>query len=273
MSMSPEQRKAASERMKAMHAKKKAEQPPVQAEPQELLTEEEGVRPETTTPQEAQILPDDYQNLLQTVAELKARLDAQPLPTQAQQQPQMTAQGALVGTFEKYITDPDHYPDPRERLANEPRLARYAFPINYELGWDISISAYQTQQGVHTEEPKFSLELNYIVRDEDTDEPTAGRYTLRKAVFHEDPAAAMVVARENGLPVDKNNQKAFLDEMRYIRMKNWLLEAFYPPKNDVAKQAKKEMVFGNKVVEYFEVSSPNSSGVPFDELIKGKTKL
>jgi hypothetical protein len=268
MPMSPEAKKAASDRMKAMHAAKAAEKAQVEPLLPEEPTEDEGVRPEVTGVQPTQVIPDGYAELLKTVAELQARLDAQPQALQ--QQAQINHAGALVGTFEKYITDPDYYPDPRERLSHEPRLAKFAFPLNYELGWEISVSAYETKQGVHTEEPRFSLELNYIIRDEENDEPTNGRYTLRKAVFHEDPAAAMAVAREQGIPIDKTNQKAFLDEMRYLRMKDWLIEAFYPARPDVKKQAKKQMVFGNRVVEYFEISSTESSGVPFDQL---KSKL
>ena len=95
---------------------------------------------------------------------------------------------------------------------------------------------------------------------------TEGRYVRRQMIFFEDPDAAMTVARENGLNVEDFEEKTFLDEMRYLRVRDWLLENFYPPKNINRKQNKKQMVVGNQVVEYYEVSSVENSDIPFDQL-------
>jgi hypothetical protein len=76
-------------------------------------------------------------------------------------------------------------------------------------------------------EPKFTIQLNRIVLN-DQGEQTNKRYIARRLIFHEDPQAALVVARENNLAVDENNQKEFLDEMRYLRVKDWLFDVFWP---------------------------------------------
>ena len=76
----------------------------------------------------------------------------------------------------------------------------------------------------------------------------------------------MVVAREQGVDIDEMGEREFLDEMRYLRVRNWLLEAFYPPKRDMEKKNKKEMAIGGKIVQYFEVSSPNGTAIPFKDL-------
>lgn len=253
MTMSDEQRKAASERMKAYHeAKKEATkqpQPEVAQQPKEADKE--------------YILSQELADLKKQIEELKAEKF-----TPKQEKAELNQSGKLIGTYEKYVIDPDYYPDPRERLSKEPKLAQFAFPLNYELVWDVSTSQYQTQDGVNTREPKFTLQLIKIVMDENTGEPTNKRYMVRQAILHEDPQAAITVARENGLPVDESNQKSFLDEMRYIRMRDWLLEAFYPPKAAQQKKNKTEAVIGNVLVDMWEINSETPEGIPFNDLNK-----
>jgi len=178
------------------------------------------------------------------------------------------AQG-LIGTTEKYSVNPADYPDPRERLANEQKLQQFAFKYHYELGWDIKVVGYETIDKRRMEEPQFILKLIRIVLDEDTQEPTNKRFIVCQLIFHEDPTAAIAIANQNGLPVDKENEKEFLDEMRYLRMRDWLFESFYPPRRtDI--QGKKEMVIGNKLVEVYEINSEGSAQIPWDKLKKAK---
>lgn len=204
-------------------------------------------------------------DLMRQVRELQAAMFTQS-QTPAPQGPQYGNRG-LIGTHEKYIVDPANYPDPRQRLASEPRLARFAFPMNYELEWTVSVTEYTTIDNMRVREPKFTLELNRIMLDEFTGETTPGRYTICRGIFHEDPEAALVVAREQGLDVDNFGEKEFLNEMRYLRMRDWLTEAFYPPAPSAQKN-KREMVIDNKLVDYFEVNSEGSSKIPFDDLDK-----
>lgn len=242
------ERKAFGEKMKQAKLNKLKEAPVVQPEV------------ETT------IQNDDYNTLKQQVEELK-----QLIANQAKQQPAPQPQGAqitatgLIGTLHKYNTDPSYYPDFTKRLALEPRLSRFAFGENWELEFSVKTSTYTTLDNRRVDEPQFTVQLIGVVFDEDGNK-TEGRYVRRQMIFFEDPDAAMTVARENGLNVEDFEEKAFLDEMRYLRVRDWLLENFYPPKNINRKQNKKQMVVGNQVVEYYEVSSVENSDIPFDQL-------
>jgi hypothetical protein len=260
----PEQRKAASERAKAAIAAKTAVETETQINtPQDY--QEPAVQPTQKDMPEV-----DYADIMRMITELKSETSywrEKALENKGDGQAQMGARG-LVGTITKYNLDKGHYPDPRERLSNEPRLQRFAFKLNYELGWEISVSQYKTADGINYREPKFTLELHRIVMDEDSGEPTNARYTVCRAIFHEDPDAALVVARENGVEVETWEERAFLDEMRYIRMRDWLIEAFLPPKPAQDKMNKREVVIDGKLVEYFEINSEKSESMPFDKLNK-----
>lgn len=241
--MTEAEKKAWGAKMKELRDKKKEE-------------EAKGVKEEV----EETISNEDYNSLKRQVEELKKLIEkAEP-----QGQPQITASG-LIGTLNKFNTDPAYYPDPSKRLAEEPKLARFAFGENWELEFSVKTSSYTTLDNRRVAEPQFTVQLIGVVFD-DNGEKTDGRYVRRQMIFFEDPDAALAVARENGLKVEDFEEKAFLDEMRYLRVKNWLLEAFYSPVNTNKKQNKKQMVIGNQVVDYYEISSIESSPMPFNNL-------
>lgn len=186
---------------------------------------------------------------------------------QPHQGAQITPGGAVQGIVTKYSVDPELYPDPTPRLAEEPRLAQFAFPLNYELDWSVSTTQYENKQGITIEEPRFTIQLNRIVRD-DKGEPTTMRFMADRFSFHEDPAAARALAHELGLDVEQmGGDKAFLDEMRYLRARDWLIGAFYPQLPD-PKSGVREVVIGGKVVHMWDKSSEKSEVVPFDQLKK-----
>lgn len=245
--MTPEEKKAWGEKMKAAREAKKQQaaeqQVPEAKEQEEILSSE------------------DIQALVRRVKELEANFARSATRADFyRDKPEVTRQGALVGSFEKYIVDPAQYPDPCERLANEPRLKRFAFDINYELKFTVSTVQYQTQDGVNTREPRFTLQLINIHMD-DEGNPTNKRHVIRTCILHEDPQAAIEIARQNNIEVGED-EKAFLDEMRYLRMRDWLLEAFYPAKPQTNNNAKEEVI-GNQVVTVYEVNSPNPQAIDF----------
>jgi len=244
--MTEAEKKAWGAKMKELRDKKKEE---VKEEVEETISNE------------------DYNSLKRQVEELKKLIETKEVkegPQLTSGNPQITASG-LIGTLNKFNTDPAYYPDPSERLAKEPRLARFAFGENWELEFSVKTSSYTTLDNRRVAEPQFTVQLIGVVFD-DNGEKTDGRYVRRQMIFFEDPDAALSVARENGLKVEDFEEKAFLDEMRYLRVKNWLLEAFYSPVNTNKKQNKKQMVIGNQVVDYYEISSVESSPMPFNNL-------
>ena len=214
---------------------------------------------------------EDYDTLKKQVDELRSLLLSQQNQYQNQPQaPQITATG-MIGTLHKYNTDPSYYPDPTARLAKEPRLARFAFGENWELEYSVKTSEYTTLDNRRVSEPQFTVQLIGKIFDEDG-EPTPGRYVRKQIVFFEDPDSALTVARENGVdPTSFGGDKLFLDEMRYLRIRDWLLENFYPSNATGKRENKRQMVIDNQVVEYFEVSSSDSSTLKFGDL-SGKVK-
>lgn len=234
--MTPEEKKAFGEKMKAARAAKKQ------------IAENVG--------------DNGLEELKRQVEELKQQLSQGQAPKETAQ---ISDKGKLVGTVERYVVDPDYYPDPRERLAGEARLQRFAFPLNYELNWEIMPTRYQTIDGVWMREPRFVLTLLRILMDENG-EPTNQRAVVSRLTFHEDPDAAMVIAQEQGLNVDQfGGEKVFLDEMRYLRARDWLLECFYAPKPSTHRKLT-EKVIGNKLVQIIEIASESSETIPFSQL-------
>jgi len=174
----------------------------------------------------------------------------------SQQTPTVNNRGSLIGVFEKYVLDPDNYPSPVERIMAEPRLAPLAFSINYHMDYKYTVRNYDTKQGINTSEPEFTIELWRNVLD--ANGKTTKRYRARRMVFHEDPQAAMVIAHDNNIAIDKEDERNFLNEMRYLRVRDWVFDIFWP-KTAQDNQAVKEEVIGNQLVQVIEVSSKESA--------------
>ena len=266
-------RKAASERMKAMHAAKKAAQETRQ--PEETVVEEQ------TKEQSMERMQAQIDEILETNALLKAALlrgeSAQTKPSNGIR---VSGEGRLLGEVEKYLVDPANYPDPTHRLVKEPRLESIAFQFNYDMDYRVETATYETKTGVNTKEPRFIVHLNRIVLDAQgnrvkvinpkNNELEDKFYVARKLIFHEDPQAALVIARENHISVEAEDEKTFLDEMRYLRVREWLFDYFWPKPSDSIGGIIEENI-GGQLVQVFTRSSENSSEIDFSQI--GDSKL
>lgn len=259
-----EERKAFGKEMKAAREKKKNEK---EIQP----TQASSVPPITSMDDPVeQVAPD------QTVEDLKRQLDemnenfallrsAMVNQNQGNSSNSVGIRGTkLIGETEKYVIDPDNYPDPTPRLAKEPRLAAVNFAYEYELDYRMDVVAYETKTGLNMREPKFHITL-YRIKLDDQGAQTDKRYIARRMVFHEDPQAAIVIARENGIPVDETNEKFFLDEMRYLRVRDWLFGFFWPAPADPVAGIQEEAI-GGTLVQVVTKSSIEPSSVDFDKL-------
>jgi hypothetical protein len=209
---------------------------------------------------------EELQARLDEIMETNALLKAAVLG-QAQASGKATAQG-VIGEVDKYLIDESNYPNPTERLASEPKLVQAVnFPFNYELNYKFDTSSYQTKAGVNMREPRFMVQLNRIVVD-DQGNQTDKRYVVKRLIFHEDPQAALSVARENSITVDKTDEKHFLDEMRYLRVRDWLFDIFWP-KQATVREGIAEEVIGGTLVQVFTKTATEESEIPFEQL---KTK-
>lgn len=221
-------------------------------------------------PHKEEIAPESsVEDLKRQIDELKAYLFNQNQQS-APQGPQVNQSGVLKGTFEKYLVDPDNYPDPTERLASEERLAQFAFGHNYNLSFETAISTYETKDGVNVKEPRFHITLSRK-RYDDQGNPVVGEngdqlaYVIRNLTYHEDPQTALIMAREQKLDIDQSNEKRFLDEMRYLRARDWLFDVFFPKGSDTSKNQSQEVIDG-KLVQIISISSKSAQGIPFAEL-------
>lgn len=242
-------RKAASERFKKMHQDKKTINPKTVELPEnntEIVSDEPSIT-----------------DLIRQITELKAAM------FDSGRQETNVKQGALVGETDKYSTDKGTYTDPTPRLKEEKKLQTIAFNYNYELDYSFQITSYPNKFGINMREPRFNITLNRVVLD-DQGEQTNKRYIARKLIFHEDPEAAMAIARENGLTVQSDNEQWFLDEMRYLRVRDWLFDIFWPKQANESAKVQEEVI-GGQIVQVFTKSSEDSSEIDFNKL--GDQKL
>lgn len=232
----PEERQAFADKMKAARAAKQKPQ-----------VEENIVQNE------------DENALLKRILELEARLNAQ-----GAQAPQAAPSPRTVTV--KYSFNPEDYPDPRDRFFEEPKLQLRGFNKNwFELGWEVQKVNYE-EDGIKLAAPRFNLEVYGVIEDPVTGEPSNKRYTMKRGVFFEDPDSFLEVASRHGVEIPERFEKWFMDEMRYLNMRDFLLDMFYPSAPTSTKQNKTEMVIGNKLVEVWEASSTDTQAVPFSDL-------
>lgn len=230
------------------------EEQPAEEVVEEIPVLEEPEKPDVTISQQ------DFDDMKRQIEELK-NLPWKILGQLAPQETAKVANGQLTGTVEKYPLIADLYPNPTERLSEEQKLQRFAFKINYELNFEVGESRYETIDHVRTVEPKFTLELIRKVMDDEGND-SGGRYVLGTLIFHEDPTAAITIARSLNMDIDESNEQEFLNEMRYIRMRDWLISRFYPSRIEDKKQ-RRDVVIDGKLVQFFEVNS-ESGGVGAD---------
>lgn len=175
--------------------------------------------------------------------------------------------GKLTGTLDRFPVDANLYVDFTDRLSDDPSLARFGFKENYWLDYRFEVVRYQTIDNIWQQEPKITIDLNRREFNEETGLPTGGAFKMYRIVIHEDPDTAVYIARLNGIavPEDPAGEMAFLNEMRFLQVRDWLRECFMPKKPS-GHNDKREMVINGRLVEYFEVNSENAQTLPFGEL-------
>ena len=255
--MTPEERKAWGAKMAAARAAKKQNKQPRQ---DQVVAAEKEIEDSKA---EAKVANDDVAALLKRIDELEKRQFFSQAP-----QP-------LARTVTKYSLRLEDYPDPRERLTSEPRLEQKAFKQNFLLDWEIRPHRYDAKDGVHYSEPGFRLKLWKRAEDPKTGELTDRVWLVQKATFFEDPDSAISCAHDKGINISNpedseywNPQtKDFLDEMRYLRIRDWLFEIFWPSPVKAPDNILEE-VFDNTLrpVKILETSSHDPQPIDFSKL-------
>lgn len=156
----------------------------------------------------------------------------------------------VQGRVFKYPVEKSFYPDPTERLYDEPRLSRFNLRENYFFDWDVEGVEYE-KYGVTYAEPRFTVRLFRRMFDENG-EPTGRMALVNRAIQHEDEIIARIGAEKLGIEDSFESFQHMMNEMRFYRFRSWLLELFTPPKVEQHNHSARQMVVDGKVVDMYD---------------------
>lgn len=162
----------------------------------------------------------------------------------------ISAQGGIQGRIVKHSLVKQDYPDPTPRLYDDPRLKRHNLRENYIFTWDVEGEQY-TKDGVTYAEPRFTVRLFRRLFD-DNDVDTGRAALISRTMLHEDEFVAQIIADRMGLLDNFSSTKEMMDEIRYYRIRDWLIPIFIPVKPEEHANRKTEMVIDGKAVEVFD---------------------
>lgn len=180
----------------------------------------------------------------------------QVLNEMASMQPQsfnglhVSAQGGVQGRVVKYSLSKADYPDPTSRLYDDPQLKRHGLRDNYIFTWEVTGEQYQ-KDNVTYAEPRFIVSL-YRRLFNDMDEDTGRAALISRNILHEDEFIAQIIADKLGLLENFSSTKEMMDEIRYRRIRDWLIPIFIPVKPEQHANRRTEMVIDGKAVEVFD---------------------
>lgn len=220
----------------------------------------------------------DVSQLTKMVLELQEQLKSSQALAEAFRQGQASAQpqsqqSRISRTL--FSEDLSVYESPVPRLLKEPRLQRIAFEHNYDVDYTVVMTkSIEKKDGTLERQPQFNVELQGVVFD-DNGEPTNKRFIARKMVFFEDPDTAINIAERNGLSMDNfPSEIDFLNQMRYLRVRDWVFDFFWPPVNQGAKSDIKDEVIGGQVVRTFQKSTgvDETAGIDYNSISGSKLR-
>lgn len=192
--------------------------------------------------------------LAQATPDQKADETARVLGVQPNQNKAVLSSQGVQGITYRYDIEKSHYPDPTARLMKEPKLANFALEHNYRFRWSVDGEQFE-KHGMTFAEPRFTLELFRVLRDDDN-EPTGRMALVARAMQHEDDFVVRMVANDLGLldqfPNTEEGFRLLRDEVRYWRLQQWLFSIFAPPKIKTFRRAAKQEVIAGKVVEVYD---------------------
>ena len=172
---------------------------------------------------------------------------------------EVNAFGRVIGTVTKFNINPGYYPNPVERLLDEPRFSRFNLRENYFISWDITSKPYETKTGVSTQEPTFHLTLYNNIFDDDG-VATGEAIIIQTLHMNEDEELARIFASEEGIEVSDETLRDLMDQTRYARSLSWLENLFFPPKNFQLNVDSREQAIGGRVVTVVTKSNVKGFG-------------
>lgn len=152
-----------------------------------------------------------------------------------------------------YPVEKSHYEDPTDRLYDSPELRRHAMRENFIFTWDVVGVIYESHNVTYSE-PRFEVHLFRKLFDEEGVE-TGKAALVARHYQHEDDLAAKVAADRLGLTDSFDSFEQMMNEMRFWRIKQWLLALFQKPKINTHNKRPIQMVIDGKNTEVFDTES------------------
>ena len=166
--------------------------------------------------------------------------------------------GQVVGTVTKFNIDPNYYPNPVEDLLDDfdrdRRLSRLNIRDNFYISWDITAKPYQTKDNLSVQEPTFHVTIHQNRYDDEGND--TGEFIIRKTLhFNEDEELARLYAAEQGIEVNDEQLRDLLDKVRYQRVRDFIVEYFFPPRNFDLNTDSQELAIDGAVVKVITKSN------------------
>ena len=168
---------------------------------------------------------------------------------QMQGQPVIGRNG-IQGKLFKYPIEESFYPNPLDRLYELPELSRFNLKENYFFDWEVTGAEYE-KYGVTYAEPRFTIRLFRKMYDEEG-QPNGKLALINRHIQHEDELVARAAADKLGLTDTFESFQDMMNEMRFMRIRQWVLDLFKPPKVETHKNKPTTMNIDGKVVEVFD---------------------
>lgn len=181
--------------------------------------------------------------------------------TPKRQKARLGGGGEVQGVVFRYEVDKGYYPDPTQRLLNEPKLARFAPHENFIFRWAVDGVEYK-KDNIAYAEPRFTLELFrrlYNDEGEPMRNPVTGNPVMglvARNMLHEDEFTTRIMAMKLGI-LDQFEDtdegfRALMNEIRYQRIRDWLLGIFTPAKIQTHNKRPREMNIDGKIVMVYD---------------------
>lgn len=197
--------------------------------------------------------------LLREVEELRTQQPANynpqaALETKAQMLNGGVALGknGLQGVVMRYEIEPSYYPNPIERLYDVPELRRFNLRDNYFFDWKVEGVEWE-KANITYAEPRFTCRIFRKMFEEDG-VTESGQYALvNRMVLHEDEVVTRIAADKLSLREQVGEDfDTLMNEVRFYRIKQWLLDLFSVPKVETHSRQPRQMVVDGKLVEMFD---------------------
>lgn len=179
--------------------------------------------------------------------------------------------GGVEGIVQRYPVEASHYPDPRDRLYDLVELKRYAMRDNYIITYEVQGVTYEKQNVTFTE-PRHAVHLFRRLWDDNGEENSKVALVARHFQT-EDELITKIAAQKLGLDMSKWQEA--VDEVRFLRIKQWLLDLFRPVHIEEKTRQKTIQVIDGKAVEVYDTEAVTDSdtGISKANAVKGQSGI